>query len=194
MFVSYSGDKKNVVIPKELKTLTSVSKIVGTTAEELSGVTYSVEEGNTLFKVQNGMLMSADGTVVYAAMSGVAVELTLTGVTEIKPYAFAYGAITSVNMPDVKTVGDYAFYGCASLGSIDIGDKVERLGSGAMDGIDVNGTITVRALAVPKTDINDTIGIDFAGIVYVPAEALESYQNNYDEIFAFYTLEAIPKA
>ena len=56
-----------------------------------------------------------------------------TGLTSIGNYAFfGCSSLTSINIPDgVKTIGNYAFSDCSSLTSINIPDGVTSIGSGA---------------------------------------------------------------
>lgn len=91
-------------------------------------------------------LCSEDADVVYADGWAVASSLQLaelsllSGTRGIADLTFAGRAITEVVIPDtVRFVGDYAFYRCVNLMSLDLGDGVERIGRYAFDGCKVLG-------------------------------------------------------
>lgn len=92
---------------------------------------FQVAEGNTHFKVVDGVLYSADGTVLVSyppAKAGKSFSVPST-VTEIAKHAFCSAAnLTSVTIPDsVQTIGPEAFLDCASLAVFTIGDGVQYL-------------------------------------------------------------------
>ena len=61
---------------------------------------------------------------------GVTIPSTITGlpVTDIGSYAFEYSSLTSVTMgTNLLRIGEAAFYGCASLGSVTIPNSVMPL-------------------------------------------------------------------
>lgn len=145
------------------------------------------------------MLMSADEKTVYAGMSTVSENLTLTGVVEVKPYAFAYlTGIKTVSLPDVVKVDKAAFYQCTGITSVDIGDKVTLLDALSFNGI-TSASVTIRAVAVPTTvDWEEyTFNPDtFTGKIYVPKQSVSAYINDmYGCFWNFETIiEAIPEA
>ncbi len=87
---------------------------------------FTVEEGNTAYYVQNSgrYLVSADGTellVVAPGYSGTNGVITLSDskITKIGNGAFAGNTkITEINMPYVSEIGDYAFVGCTNLAKV----------------------------------------------------------------------------
>ena len=135
--------------------LTSVSPAAFTGMARLSAI--HVREGNTTFREVNGVLYSADGTVLvcYPAMHGT-VGVVPSGVKEIAPYAFAGVPLTSITLPEglekigerafmgtqittltlpesLRVLGDRAFSGCGSLCLVILGSGLETLGTGVFE-------------------------------------------------------------
>lgn len=88
---------------------------------------------------------SASG-IVYADGWAVSCSATLSefnllaGTRGIADMTFAGRTITEAVIPDsVRFIGDYAFYRCTELMSLDAGDGVERIGRYAFDGCKVLG-------------------------------------------------------
>ena len=82
-----------------------------------------------------------DGTVtIYEYLGGtttVAIPSTINGyrVTAIADHAFANSEVTAVVIPpSVKSIGWFAFNGCASLSSVSIPASVTSIGYAAFDG------------------------------------------------------------
>jgi hypothetical protein len=99
----------------------------------LSGI--SVAEGNAAFRVQDGMLLSADGTLLLAwpGQSGETVCRIPEGVVSIEKGAFYQAAnLEEVVFPSTLVeVGDYAFCGCSSLTRVLLPEGVVCLGNEA---------------------------------------------------------------
>lgn len=199
-YLKYMGSKTQITIPKELKTLPDIDVLVGNTEDALRAARFTVAEGNTSFKIKDGVLMSADETIVYAYMFDTAVtSFSSETVTEVKGYAFGFASsLTSINLPNlqtigsyafsqtgltsvtlenVTTIGSYAFNKCASLHTVVIGANCTSIGSQAFAKGDTTMEITVKATTPPQASTN-IFGTRtaFAGKIYVPADSVETYQ------------------
>lgn len=114
--------------------------------------------------------------------------LTISGTGEMEDYADTYyvpwysnrESIKSAIIEDgVTSIGDYAFYNCVNLTSIEIPNGVTSIGDGAFDGCRNLNTITNYA-TIPQPLDPDGISV-FGGVpltctLYVPAESVASYQ------------------
>ena len=101
--------------------------------------TFAVAAGNAVYNAENGSyLLSKDGSTLLLVAPGYEGSFSLDGVTKIGYGAFAgNGKLTSVYMPDVTEVLDYAFAECRALSDITLG-KLTRIGSYAFFLTDIN--------------------------------------------------------
>ena len=86
---------------------------------------FTVEAGNSVYSPSSSKnyLLSPDGTTLLLVAPGVKGDFTLEGVSEIGVGAFAGNKqITSVYMPDVTVVNDYAFAECVGITDVTLGD------------------------------------------------------------------------
>lgn len=130
--LSYLGAKTNIVVPKEVKNI-NLSKIVGTAVATYQGVTsLTLEDGNTTYVTdENGVIYDKDKTqLVYYPVSLTATAYSAPStVTAVGDYAFFGNAVlTSVELPNVTSVGMRAFSDCTALATV-TGSKLEGLGS-----------------------------------------------------------------
>ena len=114
-----------------------------------------VNAGNKSFKIQDGFLLSADGTKLYARTQKGNSCVIPNGVEEITEYACVGGhyysedylssegnEVRSVTLPDsVKTIRANAFHGCV-LAELAIPDSVTYIGHNAFANYDVRFTMT----------------------------------------------------
>lgn len=115
--------------------------------------------------------------LIDGSISGEYVDEELTEVGEYAFYGCAY--LTSVELPAVETVGAYAFYGCGVLAKVDLASATS-VGSyafcncAALDALIIRSE-TMCALAdkyaLYVTKINDG-----TGYIYVPAALVDSYK------------------
>ncbi len=76
-------------------------------------------QGTSLFTLVDGMLTQGEALLLVPAKR--TAPVTLTGITEIKDYAFAgCTALTSVDLSAIKKIGNYAFSGCIGLSELAI--------------------------------------------------------------------------
>lgn len=172
--------------------LTDVTIPAGVTAMGGTGGTYApvfrdctaltsiaVEAGNSAYKAVDGVLYSADGTVLYEYPIGkTAASYTVQpGTQRISNEAFyCANHLTSVTFPDsVVYLGNSAFEGCASLETIDLGDGLQIVGSDAF--MDCG---QLRRLAFPAT-LRELQGNNYNGTSetfqeFVVATGCEGYE------------------
>ncbi len=176
----YAGSRTNVTIPKELKSFGSVADIVGSQKADLQAVRFSVEEGSTSFKMQNGALLSFDGTTLYFFCGGADVtEVVFETVTTVKEFALAYNQyLTSVELPNVVEIGNEAIRDYLKLTTLVIGDKCTKIGDSALFKVGGNVNITIKSTTPPAlgTQTLAPIPVMFKGKIYVPAECVDAYK------------------
>lgn len=92
-----------------------------------------LEDGNTVYKTVNDMIMDKDETTVYFCNRDKTGSITLPStITTISKDAFMYCKISSITLPEnLVTIDDYAFAYCESLSSITIPNKVNYIGRSA---------------------------------------------------------------
>lgn len=112
---------------------------------------YTVESGNKIFSVVDGVLYNKDKTEIIAVPPAIEGEITIPDtITEIYEYKeLQYGSVTSytsigfrdcknltaINLPkDLKIIGSSAFKGCSGLVSIIIPESVKSIGAMAFSG------------------------------------------------------------
>ena len=89
------------------------------------------DKSGKFLKIVDGIVYSADGTKILAALVSVSGEVHIPqGVTEIPHHLFSYkNLITSVEIPEgVTFIGNYVFSQCTSLTSVTLPSTLEYLG------------------------------------------------------------------
>ena len=98
-----------------------------------------VASGNNYFTSSNGILMDKERSEQQNKIYFYPKTLTQTSytipsyITEIAPYAFNNENLTSLNLSNVRIIGDGAFIGCSELQTITGGSLVDYIGSAALD-------------------------------------------------------------
>ena len=99
------------------------------------------------------------------------------GITIIKPAALAGWNGKKIVIPESTiSIGNYAFYDCASLTSIVIPASVSEIGFGAFGGCEGLTSITVNAINPPAIRELTFENVDKSIPVYVPAGSVEAYK------------------
>ncbi len=126
-------------------------------------------------KLPASLTQLGDGAFLY--------DTRLTGITlgnklsTINDYVLAGTALTGeLNLPLVKTVGDYAFYNVSSLASVGLPATLTWLGDSAMAGMTGMTNLACQATKVPDLGQNVWAGVNQASVVL---EVPSSSRNNY---------------
>ena len=104
---AFAGTKLNsVTIPASVTSIGSGAFAPITTLANIV-----LDEGNTSFQLDNGVLLNAAGTrlLVTAHEGNIGTEYANATVTSIDNYGLAYAPFTGVDMPALKTIGNYGF-------------------------------------------------------------------------------------
>ena len=154
-----------IIIPNSVKTIESYSfngckSLVSVTIPKgviyiVSGafwncsslVSFDVEEGNSVYYSENGILFDKNMTTIMCYPNGKP-ETTYaipTSVTNIDNYAFADSySLTSIIMPEsVTKIGNYSFAHCHGLTSVIIGNSVTSIGVGAFQQCNNLNSVTI---------------------------------------------------
>ena len=115
---------------------------------DLAHTTVELDPENCAFVLEDGMLYSADRTVLLHCNAGREGDVVIPdGVTEIAPYAFSrqYG-IRSVTVPEgCETVGERAFFCCSALTSVRLPASVREIGDAAFKSCESLASIQLPA-------------------------------------------------
>lgn len=182
---------------KDCANLTAVTLSAGTRIDKSKAspfggcvklTAFGVDGENANYKVENGLLLSKDGTklelvpvgltsvslpsgvtkIADGAFNGTALtSVELNDVTEIGKYAFAGTKLTSVTLPaGITTVPDGAFYGCSELSAVTFKGSVTAIGNMAFGGaakltsIDLTGVETVGASAFVNSGLGGELNVN----------------------------------
>lgn len=128
----------------------------------------TVAEGNTSYKVENGILFSNDGSVLVQA-----------------PWDVTQEAATAA-MASINKIGDYAFHNCANIGSLTIPGNVRSIGAAAFESSGISGLILSEGLeTIGNAAFNNCASLsgDGDGILTIPSSVTEigkSAFNSYE--------------
>lgn len=92
---------------------------------------FSVDERNASFSTSGPLLLSKDGTVLYACAARAEGSVTVPdGVTQIAANAFeGCKGVTEIELPgSLTTIGDGAFFGCEGLTELTLPASIETIG------------------------------------------------------------------
>ena len=191
LITGYNGDGGDIVIPKTIdgktvygiqsKAFSNCTNITSITIPDTVKSIYSdafngctnlmniiVDENNTVYSSDNGMLLNKEKTYLYAVASGVGDYVIPDSIKEISPNLFRGSVgLKSIEIPDSVTfiynntfkdcinlksvklsnritgIGEYAFSGCTSLENITIPDSVTSLWKYAFSGCTSLTNITI---------------------------------------------------
>ncbi len=168
---------------------------------------YEVASGSTSFKAVDGILYSADGTVLVSCPTAKGGEYTIPkGVIKLAPAAFSTCKnFDKIILPEgLKEVPDYAFYECWGLADVTFPVSLEKIGDYAFDGTilqflffhqnlkSIGSHAFERSSMVECICLGETpatMGADAFGNdmnytrLYVPAKATARYQRSGWKVF-----------
>lgn len=118
----------------------------------------TVADGNTSFKVENGLLMNIAGTIVYAYAFGCENECMVIpeSVKQIASFLFEGNKrLKTIQIPSgVTSIGRYTFSDCISLEEVTLPDGIQAIEYYAFGGCKSLQTVTIPA---DLTKFNDNI-------------------------------------
>jgi hypothetical protein len=146
--------------------------------------TITVAPGNTHYKVQDGMLLTIDGTqlIIYPGASG---TVTLPGITSIGEGAFAgCTGLISVSFPVATSIGADAFEGCTGLTTASL-PAATSIGWGAFRYTGGTALTITLGSAPPSVDPEVFFGVDVSKTVTVrvPSGAVTAYNTAWQTAF-----------
>lgn len=155
---------KSINIPKSVTKIDSEAFYYNPALE-----TITVDSKNPNYSSdENGILFNKDKTVLVRYPEGKkdASYTVPDGVTELETYAFHYGKITEVNLPEsLKEIGWNAFESCPNLKEIIIPDGVEEIG----------GYAFAFCTKLEKVKLSNSLkGLDY--LVFYHCESLKSIE------------------
>lgn len=114
---------------------------------------FKVSEENTTFASSGDYITNKAGNVIFLVAPAIKGEFTVdSSITEIGTGAFSANTnLTSVNMPGVVTIGDYAFAECETLSNVKFSDELEYIGKYAFYGT----ALTVAPTVANAKEISD---------------------------------------
>ena len=144
----------------------------------------SVADGNKDFAAEDGVLFSADKTVLVQYPAGKNnMQYTIPEtVTTVNNFAFSYAkALTSVDTNKVTDLGDYTFSSCAALENVNLGSGLTQIGAGTFQKCTKLTSIEIPEGVVSlgyKNDEGAECGASFYGCSALNAVSLPSTLKN----------------
>ena len=143
----------------------SLTSIVRSAFERCSAIkSFTVADGNPVYSSQDGLLLNKNKTELIACLVRPDGPLTVPGtVKTIREFAF-YGCsgLASVELPEgVETIGDDAFYGCSDLASVTLPASLTSIGRSAFERCSGLKTVVYNGTADQLADLCE--GAGFAG-------------------------------
>lgn len=123
---AFSGTQlTNVKLPEGIR---RIGSIPFAECEQLKEIT--IDGSNPNYKAADGVLCTADGKVLIQYPCAAADEYAVPeGTEEIAYGAFSSAGIKKVTLPaSLKTIGNFAFYDCTKLESLELPDSLESVG------------------------------------------------------------------
>ena len=150
----------------------SVTSIVGSAFYGCSALTaLIVDANNPNYSAEGCMLFNKEKTTLISAVGSQKTYDIPSSVTSIGDWAFYdCSSLTSINIPNsVTSIGTFAFYGCSALTSITIPNSVTSIGSYAF-----NYCNNLRVVLIQSNHI------DFGGKVFFSYNIFTVSDNNFE--------------
>lgn len=127
----YNNALKEMTIPKSV---TKLGYSIWTGCSNLKDL--KVEEGNTAYKIVDGVLYTIDGTTLMQYPNARGKSYTVPeGVTTINNYAFAECEIDDLTLPStLTTINNLAFQNCRNLTSFTFGKNLTKFAQRVFEG------------------------------------------------------------
>lgn len=167
---------KNISIPQ------NVSYIGEGSFCNCSGLDVTLEGNNSSYKLENGMLLSKDDSLLLYVSPNLDVVNVPETVIRIGEYASEGNSrIRNLVVPDkVESIGSNAFFFCRNLESITLGSAIKDIETDAFSYCNNITSITVRATNPPATHYGSFSYLPKATLV-VPKGCVDAYKNSeYD--------------
>lgn len=167
---------KNISIPQ------NVSYIGEGSFCNCSGLDVTLEGNNSSYKLENGMLLSKDDSLLLYVSPNLDVVNVPETVIRIGEYASEGNSrIRNLVVPDkVESIGSNAFFFCRNLESITLGSAIKDIENDAFSYCNNITSITVRATNPPATHYGSFSYLPKATLV-VPKGCVDAYKNSeYD--------------
>jgi hypothetical protein len=163
--------------------LTSIGKETFTGCRSLTAI--QADRANNHYADREGVLFNKDFTelIVYPAGKTASSYTVPDGVTAIGDRAFSgCRSLGSISLPEgLTTIQDYAFSGCRSLNSISLPGNLANIGDKAFSSCHRLNSITVQALKPPVLGgIDDSLWYSLDSsrpLIHIPPAALDDYKN-----------------
>ena len=140
----------------------------------------------TITSTNGGKMKDYEWTSDPSTLAPWGTEITsvdITGVTSIGDFAFYNcGELKSVNIPNsVTDIGELAFYGCEWLETVILPASIESIGDDAFE--DCGELVSVTILATTPPDLgSNAFAWGSQCTIYVPAESVEDYQTEWPDL------------
>ena len=109
-------------------------------------VRFSLNSKNTRFSIVSGALLNRGKTEIIAYPKGKTNDFSIPKtVTKIRSHIFSGSDIQSVNLSNIKQLGNYAFEGCTKIKKIVIPKTLTNIGTGAFKGCTGIATVNVES-------------------------------------------------
>lgn len=122
--------------------------------------------------------------------------INLPNCIKTNTYCFEYDtALTTFNAPVIREIGVGSFPNCTSLASITLPTTLTLLGNAAFQNCTSLTSVTFLGTTPPELHLNPFSNCpisDGEGVIYVPAEAVETYKANEDFSQFANLIQAIP--
>ena len=147
-----------------------------------------INSNNNVFKVENNVLYSKDGTKLLRVLTGTSGEFSVpAGVTELGKNSFIYcSKITDVNIGNgVTKINATVFNSCTGLKSITIGSSVSNIGPSVFNGCNNLKTVIINSSTVASSLTSQDSGgnlVYYATTVYTNSTPGSYITNNFKTV------------
>lgn len=166
-------------IPKESFSSTKISSIV------IPSTVKTIDENafngcNELTSITIPQSVTSINKNAFLSCSKLSQVTISEGCTTIGSGAFGTcPSLTSIVIPDSCTsLGDSAFLNDTSLESVVLGSGISKISNYTFNGCTHLASLTVKRTTPPTMSYAAYTGIDNAGTIYVPSDAVETYRSN----------------